>query len=117
MPTSDLVDYFKLEAYYDPLTLLTHETLRVPDQAQYRSQVTVVKQWKRIKRIDRGAFGTVWLDRGEKDEVRAVKEVVKEDLGTPLKVDCKRELLALGRLSKVYLFLTLCYPKHFLNST
>ena len=104
MPASDLVDYFKLDAFYDPLTLLTHETLRVPDQVQRRRQVTVEKRWKRVKRIGRGCFGTVWLDRGENDEVRAVKEIIKEDSGVPLEVDCKRELLALGRLSKVQLF-------------
>ena len=105
MSASDLVDHFKLDAFYDSLSLMTHETLRVPDQAQHKRQVTVVKQWKRTKSIGRGAFGTVWLDRGEGDEVRAVKEVVKEDSGTLLKINCKRELLALSRLSKVSLYL------------
>ena len=101
MSASDLVDYFRLDASYDPLTLVTRETIRVSNGAQRKRQVTVVKEWKRIKRIGRGAFGTVWLDRDEDDEVRAVKEVAKEDSGAPLKVDYKRELLALGRLSKV----------------
>ena len=103
MSTSDLVDYFRLDASYDPLTLVTRETVRVSDRARCKRQITVVKEWKRTKRIGRGAFGTVWLDRNRDEETRAVKEIAKEDSGTSLKIDYKRELLALGRLSKVSL--------------
>ena len=102
MSASDLIDYFRLDAFYNPLTLVTRETIKVQDRTHRKRQITAVKEWKRTRRIGRGAFGTVWLDCND-DEARAVKEIAKEDSGTSLKVDYRRELLALGRLSKVSL--------------
>ena len=98
---SDLIDFFKLDAAFDAITASTCEKVRVSDRTQRKRQVVVVKEWKRIKRIGRGAFGTVWVEHDQEGNTRVVKEVVKETSSMSVKVDYKRELSALGRLSKV----------------
>ena len=104
--SSDLIDYFKLDVIFDPTdSKTTIETTETSDRAQGRRQVRVIKRWKQIKNIGRGSFGKVWVesDQGDPTNRRAVKEISK-DGGTntsALVVDYTRELVALGRLSKV----------------
>lgn len=100
---SDLIDYFKLDAVYNPDTNSTREVTQTSNRTQFERQVTIVKEWRRAtKRLGFGPFGIVWLEHNHEDgESRAVKEVPKGTPTTPLRLDSRRELLALGRLSKV----------------
>lgn len=100
---SDLIDYFKLNAVYNADTNSTREVTQTSDRTQFQRQVTVVKEWRRsTKRLGHGAFSIVWLEQNHKEgELRAVKEISKATPSNPLKIDYRRELLALGRLSKV----------------
>ncbi|KAH8702842.1 kinase-like domain-containing protein, partial [Phaeosphaeriaceae sp. PMI808] len=60
----------------------------------------IEKKWYRKRRIGKGAFAEVWLEvRHENDEKRAVKIIDKEWM-EQLKVDYKKELLAMSMLSK-----------------
>jgi hypothetical protein len=94
---SDLADFFRLEATFDPISAVTREKVR----AAYGTRQTVVEEWKRKKRLGQGAFGTVWLEEeAENGHLRAVKEVLKNG-STTARIDYTRELEALGRLSKV----------------
>ncbi len=95
---SDLIDFFKLNATFDPITASTIETVQNSDRT--RREVKIVK-WKRTKFLGRGAFGSVWLEQDHKEKnLRAVKEIAKGTTTSP-KLDYTRELLALSRLSKV----------------
>jgi hypothetical protein len=105
---SDLIDFFKLNATFDPVTSSTCEIIQTSDRTQRKRQITLVKNWKRTKRLGHGAFGTVWLEREGNDpeakqrqETRAVKELAKGRSTNASRIDYTRELLALGRLSKV----------------
>ena len=99
---SDLIDYFKLDAVYNPDTNSTREVTQTSDRAHFKRQVTIIKEWKRSTKLGSGAYGIVWLERNhEGEEFRAVKEIPKGTPSTPLTIDYKRELLALSRLSKV----------------
>ena len=98
---SDLIEFFKLNAIFDPIAALTREKVRISDRTHRKRQIVAVKEWKRAKRIGRGAYGTVWVERDEEGNMRVVKEIVKENSGMSVKVDHQRELLALGQLSKV----------------
>ena len=94
---SDLVDFFRLDATFDPIFAVTRENVR----AAHGTRRTVVKEWRRTKRLGSGTFGTVWLEEETgKGELRAVKEVSKNG-STRAKTDYTQELVALGRLSKV----------------
>jgi hypothetical protein len=94
---SDLVDFFRLDASFDPIYAVTRENVRAADGTRR----TVVKEWRRTKRLGNGAFGTVWLEKEmKKGDLRAVKEVSKYG-STTARMDYKQELVALGHLSKV----------------
>lgn len=99
---SDLIDFFKIIAVFNPETNSTREVTQISERAQFEP-LTIVKEWKRsTKRLGRGAYGIVWLEHNhEGGEVRAVKEISKGTPSTPLTIDYKRELLALSQLSKV----------------
>lgn len=107
---SDLIDYFKLNAHFDAVNNITIETVQTSDRSRGLRQVTVVKKWRRVKKIGQGACGAVWLegDDGPTEDQRAVKEIAKDIHSSTLKVNYTRELLALGRLSKA------CRPKQML---
>lgn len=100
---SDLIDYFKLNAVYNPDTNSTREVTQTSDRVQFKREVTIVKEWRRsTKRLAHGAYGIVWLEHNhEGGEFRAVKEIPKGTPSTPVNIDYNRELLALSRLSKV----------------
>ncbi|ERF76790.1 hypothetical protein EPUS_08975 [Endocarpon pusillum Z07020] len=64
--------------------------------------MTIKKRWYTVKRIGKGAYGTVYLEREETDGVesqRAVKRVPKL-LASGAPVDYSRELLAMALLTK-----------------
>ena len=61
--------------------------------------VKVVKAWHRGRELGRGASGTVFLERSEKGELRAMKDIAK-DMNT-IKIDYRRELMAMAVLAKV----------------
>jgi hypothetical protein len=99
MPGSPgLAEFFKLDASFDPIRSVTHETVLAADGTRR----TIMKEWKRTKRLGHGASGTVWLEQDmEGGHLRAVKEIEKKTSTTAPKVDYTRELEALGHLSKV----------------
>ena len=70
------------------------------DAAKGRRRVKEVKSWYRDREIGRGSFGTVFLERSERGEYRAVKEIAK-DKGSRVKIDHRRELMAMAILGKV----------------
>lgn len=98
---SELINFFKLSATFDPTTNSTREVVQTSDRAQFRRQITVVKKWTRLAELGHGAGG-VWLEYEEANkESRAVKQIPKGTPSTPFRGNPKRELLALSRLSKV----------------
>jgi hypothetical protein len=94
---SDLVDYFRLDAIYDPTHAVTRQNVRAADGARR----TAVREWKRIDDLGQGAFGTVWLEKETVNgQLRAVKKVSKNG-STTEEMDYIREVVALGGFSKV----------------
>ena len=67
------------------------------DASRGKRQVKAVKAWYRGRELGRGSFGTVFLERSERGEHRAVKEIAKEKN----RIDYKRELMAMAMLAKV----------------
>ena len=100
---SDLIDFFQLNATYDPTTRSTREVIQSSDRSQLKRQIVTVKEWKRqAEPIGQGGSGIIWLEHDEDGkESRVVKQLRKNTPTTPLETDYKRELQALGRLSKV----------------
>ena len=60
----------------------------------------VVNTWHRGRELGRGTSGTVFLERSEKGELRAVKDIAK-DMNSRIKIDYRRELMAMAVLAKV----------------
>ena len=54
--------------------------------------------WHRVQKLGHGTFGAVFLERSEKGELRAMKEIAK---GRDSQIDYKRELIAMAILAKV----------------
>ena len=104
MASPDLViDYHKLDTKFFA-DHVQHTTFR-SDASQGRRRVKVVKKWYRDRELGRGSFGTVFLERSEKErsekgEYRAVKEIAK-DKNSRIMIDYKRELTAMAILTKV----------------
>ena len=105
---SEFIDFFKLDVHFDaahPDT--TIETTYTSNRRRGVRQEQVKTRWKRIKPIGHGMFGEVWLEHseGKSLDVRAVKRISKGG-GTNMSlmtIDYRRELHALGKLSKVCL--------------
>ena len=98
----DLIEHFRLNAQ-----ICVDHTLHieyVSDPARGTRKTKVVKRWDRERHLGHGAFGDVWLEvRKEHDQVtaeRAVKIIQKRRM-VSVKIDYKRELLALAKLSRV----------------
>ena len=70
------------------------------DASQGRRRVKVVGKWYRERELGRGSFGAVSLERSERGEYRAVKEISK-DRSSRVKIDYRRELMAMAILAKV----------------
>ena len=99
----DLIsDFFHLDATYNRTTCSTCEVIQSFDRAQLKRQIVTLKKWKRQKEpIGFGASGTIWLEHDEDGkESRVVKEMIKVTPTSTLQIDHKRELHALGCLSK-----------------
>ena len=96
MTSLDLViDYHKLETKFFS-GYVQHTTFH-SDAARGRRRVKVVKTWYRDQELGRGRFGAVFLEKSEKGEQRAVKEIEKDDS----RIDYRRELVAMTILAKV----------------
>ena len=54
----------------------------------------------RNRELGRGSFGTVFLEKSERGDSRAVKEIAK-DKNSATRIDYKRELMAMAILAKV----------------
>ena len=62
--------------------------------------MAVVENWYRDRELGRGSFGTVFLERSERDEYRAVKDIAKNK-NSRIAIDYRRELMAMARLERV----------------
>ena len=101
MQRSGLLDFFKLNASYDPETDSTTETRKWSDPSRGLRRIKEVKIWERVRKLGEGGCGTVWLEREENTSkvFRAVKVIQKSS--NSLSTIYQRELEALGQLSKV----------------
>ena len=61
------------------------------DTSQGRRRAPVVKDWYRDREIGRGSFGTVFLERSEGGESRAVKDIAKNK-NSRVAIDYRKEL-------------------------
>ena len=100
--SEDLIEHFGLDAQiYGDHTLHTEY---VSDSAQGIRKAKVEKRWYKESDIGSGGFSDVWLEvqkeRGEVIAKRAVKRIQKRRM-IFYKIDYKRELLALAKLSRV----------------
>jgi hypothetical protein len=101
---SDLIDHFKLDV--DFCNGYVSHTSYTSDHTRGVRKKKVENKWHRLRIIGEGACGTVWLEvnrEGEGKDVaaeRAVKEIRKSRMHM-YKIDFKRELLAMAKLSKV----------------
>ena len=100
--SSDLEELFRLDITFDTPNGITIETRNFSDRARRVRQGKSVTRWKNSTCLGQGASGTVWMQQEEQvpENCRAVKQICKGTRSAPLPVDYRRELLALGRLSK-----------------
>ena len=100
--SSDLEEFFRLNITFDVSQGLTIETRSFSDRARRVRQATAVTKWRNTTCLGQGSSGVVWLQQEDEvpDKCRAIKEIRKGTPSAPLPVDYRRELLALGRLSK-----------------
>ena len=104
--SSDLIDLFKLDATYTSEYTTQISTERDPSRGARK--IKIEKRWYRGDSLGHGAFGAVWVEHNSNMSdtaaaVRAVKEVSKGYMQR-IRLDYKRELIALAKLSKA------CYP-------
>lgn len=100
---SDFINFFELNATFNPTTRCTREVIQRSDRAQSKRQIVTVKEWRREPEpIGYGGTGIIWLEHDEEGkESRVVKQISKATPSTPLESDYRRELQAFGQLSKV----------------
>lgn len=100
--SSDLEELFRLDITFDTTNGVIIETRNFSDRALRVRQGKSVTRWKNGTCLGHGASGIVWMQREEQapEKCRAVKQIPKGTRSAPLPVDYRRELLALGRLSK-----------------
>ncbi|KAI9858585.1 MAG: hypothetical protein M1813_007390 [Trichoglossum hirsutum] len=99
--SSDLVEHFRLDTIVTA-ECTTHIEYKT-DRARGIRKEKVERRWHRAQCIGRGTFGVVWLEvREENDgvEKRAVKVIDKGGM-QHLRVDYRKELLALSKFSKL----------------
>lgn len=89
-----VIGYHKLDTkFFDGH--VEHTTFH--SDASRGSRLEVVKTWYRGRELGRGSFGSVFLERSEGGEHRAVKVIAKEQS----RIDYRRELVAMAMLAKV----------------
>ena len=97
-PIPDLVQLSKLDTQFHPTPEYTQHVKYVPGRTTTERGTHKKEKWKREKRLGRGGFGIVWLERciqgDSKDELRAVKKVPKFEYS-----NCHRELEAIALFS------------------
>ena len=99
MASLDLaIGYHKLDTEF--INGHIRQTTFHSDTSQGRRRVAVVKNWHRDRELGRGNFGTVFLERTEEGECRAVKDIAKQK-NSRIAIDYRRELMAMTRLEKV----------------
>ena len=99
MTSQDLtIGYHKLDTEF--FTGHVRHTTCHSEAARSKRRVTVVKNWYRGREIGRGSFGTVFLEKSENGEDRAVKDIAK-NRNSKIVIDYRRELMAMARLAKV----------------
>lgn len=100
--SSDLEEFFRLNVSFDTTKGVTIETRNISDRIRRVRQAKVVTKWRNTTCLGQGASGTVWMQQEDEapEKCRAVKQIAKGTRSAPLPVDYRRELLALGRLSK-----------------
>jgi hypothetical protein len=109
MTLSDLINHYKLVARIHHE--YTEQVIHKSDPINGRRKVTIEKRWHKVKRLGKGQYGVVYLEREETNGVesqRAVKQVPKL-LESGARVDYSRELSAMAILSKVKLPKNTCH--------
>ena len=91
-----VIDHHKLETEF--FTGHVRHTTFYSDASQGKRRVTVVEDWYRGRELGRGSFGTVFLEKSEKGDCRAVKDIARYK-GS--RIDYRRELMAMAILAKV----------------
>ncbi|KIX02554.1 uncharacterized protein Z518_08495 [Rhinocladiella mackenziei CBS 650.93] len=98
---SDLIRDSELDALFN--TEFTVHTYREASASWGGRVVQRQEYWRRVSRIGRGAYGSVWLGkcvRGRQDiEWRAVKQVSTKPLSSGRRIDYSRELEAIAKFS------------------
>ena len=91
---SDLIDFFQLNATFDPTTRSGREVIQSSDRAQLKRQIVTVKEWKRkAEPIGHGGSGILWLEHDEDGkESRLVEQIIKATPTIPLESDYRRAL-------------------------
>jgi hypothetical protein len=94
----DLVSRYKLRTFFE--NDFTEHHRITSDRTRGVRRYTEVQKWYRVKELGRGGFGVVFLEEDAAGELRAVKDVRKQNNGSQT-VDWFRELLAMAYFSTV----------------
>lgn len=106
---NDLIDSYQLNGEYDELTRSIEHRRYFSDRKRGIRNGLEIKRWRRDgSPIGYGGFGTVWREKDQDGEARAVKQVRKTLPNSETKYYL-RELLAMAALSKVSIQFT---PDH-----
>ena len=100
--SSDLEELFRLNTTFDPATGIATEIRNFSDRVRRVRKGKAVIKWRNTACLGQGASATVWKQHEEESPAncRAIKQIPKGTRTAPLTLDYRRELLALGRLSK-----------------
>ena len=95
---SDLIEYFRLDAEF------CHDCVKYvgyrSSQSRGHRKVRVERKWVRQRNLSTGVCGTVVLQSDHRGETRVVKAISKE-FYVDARIDYRRELVAMARLTKV----------------
>lgn len=94
----DFIDSYQLRALFTGPFVEHHS--RISDVSRGIRNQLEIKQWRRVREIGRGGFGTVHLETERGGAVRAVKEIPKYTHKTRT-MDHLREILAMAHFSAV----------------